>query len=135
MTAKDTAEWLARFEEGALEPAEFNHQGHLRVIWLLLQRHDVPEATARFKAGVKRLIARAGGGDKYHETITCALTALVAQRMARLEEAAGDWRAFQAANPDLFTQWRACLDRYYRSETLNSPLAKTLFLLPDRGVA
>ena len=46
----------------------------------------------------------------------------------------GDWEDFAAANPDLFSH-PAALRAYYRDATLESDLAKAVFVLPDRLLA
>jgi hypothetical protein len=42
-----------------------------------------------------------------------------------------NWENFSAHNPDLFEPKNAAIARLYRPETLNSALAKKVFVLPD----
>jgi hypothetical protein len=44
----------------------------------------------------------------------------------------GSWEGFAERNPDLLTWKPSVLEVYYREETLGSPLAKRVFVLPDR---
>ncbi len=126
------AEFLAAFEAGVLEPARFRHHEHLRAAWLCLRHAATPAAgLERFVAGLRRFAAAVGKPGLYHETITWAFLLLIRERMA-LGPEAEDFAAFRARNPDLFTWNPSVLDRYYRRETLDSALARVVFLLPDR---
>ncbi len=118
------------FEACTLPPACFRHRDHVRLAWLYLKEHPLPEALARFSHGLKRYAAALGKRELYHETITVAYLTLVNERMAR-QGGPADWDAFAAANPDLLAHPEA-LRPYYRDETLRSDLARAVFVLPDR---
>jgi hypothetical protein len=123
-------ELLARFEDSSLPSESFHHEQHVRVAWLLVRRHGMPDALARFSQSLKRFAEAKGASGLYHETITWAYLLLVAERIARGPD--GDWERFAAANPDLLTWKPSLLDRYYEPETLRSDLARRVFLMPDR---
>ena len=57
---------------------------------------------------------------------------VIHDRMQRAPEVAS-FEEFARTNPDLFEWPSPILARYYTPETLNSPLARTTFLMPDRG--
>ena len=65
------------------------------------------------------------------ETITHAYFFLIRERMARA--GAGDWEEFVRGNPDLLTWKDGILSRYYNQATLESDLARRIFLLPDKA--
>jgi hypothetical protein len=44
-----------------------------------------------------------------------------------------DWAAFAAANADLLHWQNSVLKTYYRAETLQSDLARRVFVFPDTG--
>ena len=125
-------EFIRRFESCELPAAEFPHREHVRLAWLYLRRHAVPEALARFSAGLKRFAAFNGQPRLYHETITWAYILLINERAARAGRAQG-WDEFAAANADLLDWRNSVLRTYYRAETLESGLAKKVFILPDAG--
>ena len=52
--------------------------------------------------------------------------------MARSSE--HDWEEFVLRNSDLLVWKGGILTRYYREETLRSELARTVFVLPDKGL-
>jgi len=121
---------LARaFEDATLDPADFDHEAHLKVGWWYLQRYELLEAITRFSAAIRRLTSRLGVADKYHETITWFYLLKIAERCRRPE--CGDWQAFRAANPDLFTWAPGLVQSYYSDELLHSARARRRFVVPD----
>jgi hypothetical protein len=125
-------EFRRRFEEGTLPAAEFHHRDHVRLAWLYLRSGPPIEALTRFSDGLRRLAARHGKPDLYHETITWAYLLLIRERMERQRAEIGEsWEDFAARNPDLLTWKPSVLDAYYRPETLGSELARRIFVLPD----
>jgi hypothetical protein len=124
------ATFVQAFESCTLPPAAFRHRDHVRLAWLYLRDHPLPEALARFSGGLRRYAAALGKPGLYNETITVAYLTLVNERRARLGRDA-DWESFARANPDLF-EHPAALRPYYRDETLQSDLARAVFILPDR---
>ena len=52
-------------------------------------------------------------------------------RGSKLGRPDADWGAFAAANPGLFVYPSPLLGRLYRPETLESELARRIFVLPD----
>jgi hypothetical protein len=126
---------LADFEAGRIDPADFHHRDHLRLAWAMLGEVALPEALARFPAGLRRLAARAGRPGLYHETITWAYLLLIHERRAAGDERARrDWSAFAAAHPDLFAWKPGILERYYTPEALASEAARRSFVMPDRAL-
>ena len=124
-------ELIADFEAARLDLASFHHAEHIRMGFLYLSRLPVLESLQRFSAALVRLAAAAGKPDLYHETITWAFLLLIRERMARAG-APQSWLEFAAANQDLMSWEHHVLAKYYREETLRSPLARAIFLLPDR---
>lgn len=99
--------------------------------WLYLQRAPVLEAIANFTTDLQHFAAVNGQPNLYHETITWGYLLLMHERMARVP--GQDWEAFAAANPDLLTWESSILKTYYRAETLQSDLARRVFVFPDNG--
>lgn len=108
---------------------QFHHRQHVRVAWLFVRQHGMPEALAEFSAAIKRFADAKGATGLYHETITWAFLLLIAERQAR--NPAETWQAFEATNPDLLSWKPSILNRYYSKELLASDLAKRTFLMPD----
>ena len=144
-------EFLAAFEATTL--AEFHHVDHIRVAWIYLQRLPFPQASRRMAESLRRFAASKGAHQKYHETITQAWMLLVADALDQDLQAAGErtlsaeagpeaspgdsrtnpaadgFDAFAAAHPELLDAH--ALDRFYSSQLLGSPAARTEFVTPD----
>jgi len=127
-------ELVSYFEAGTDPPGGFHHAEHVRVAWWYARRHPWVAALARFQAALRRFAEARGKPERYHETITTAFMALVAERL----DASGadlDWDGFAARNGDLLVWSPSILDRYYEPETLASDRARRVFVLPDRGLS
>ena len=120
------AEFLADFLADRLDSANFRHAEHVRAAFLLLAAQPLSEAIPRYAAALRKIAARAGVPDKYHETITVAFLAAISDRMSRL--AAKDWPSFRAGNPDLMS--KAWVSRLYTSEELAEPAARRWYREP-----
>lgn len=123
-------QFLAAFFDRTMPPAGFNHQGHVRVAWLLLRRHPVDEVVVLACDGIQDLARHLGVPDKYHRTLSEALVRLMAHGGAARPELS--WADFQQANHALMTDARGLLARHYSPEILASTLARTSFVAPDR---
>ena len=116
---------LVAFEAGRLDPTTFTHRDHVRIAHALLSRDRFTAAADRMSTGLRGMLVRAGRQDAYHETITIALLALIAERM---DAAPSTFDAFATRHPELFE--RNVLDRVYGSDRLASPVARRTFVLP-----
>jgi len=123
-------ELIRNFESCCLPQEFFHHTDHVRLAFAYLSNHTPLEALQRFTTALKRYATALGKAQLYHETITHAYFFLIRERMARHP---GDcWEDFARSNADLL-QWKGgLLKRYYRDATLQSELARSIFLLPDR---
>jgi len=126
------AELVARFEALAIAPEAFGHREHVRLAYAMLRGADFGEAAVRFRRALRRFAGAAGAADKYHETLTWAYLALVAQRMAE-DPAATTSYELLARHPELADHRRGAVARYYDVAAITaSPLARVVFVLPER---
>jgi hypothetical protein len=117
---------LERFEQGLIDPADFDHEAHVRMAYAMCAHYPFDEALARFARGLRALCARAGSPQKYHMTVTVAFLSLVAER--RIATVASGWSDFIAANAELLDTRH--LESWYPRDMLASPLARETFVLP-----
>ena len=122
---------LRAFERGVEPEGGFHHAQHVRVAWLYLRAHPLPDALIRFATSLRAFAAAHGKPERYHETITIAFMLVIAER-ATDESPPDSWEAFAARNGDLLAWKPSVLERYYRSETLWSDRARRGFVMPDR---
>jgi len=120
--------FLDAFMTCQLQAQDFDHTGHLRIAWLLLQRHALDDAVEQTCLGIARLAAHLGASGKYHRTLTEALVRLMAHGGA----AQLSWPAFLAAHPQLVNDAQGLLARHYSPPCLTQPHARTHFVPPDR---
>ena len=123
-------EWMEAFENCTLPNASFHHPEHVKMAFLYLQKFTPLEALGRFSSSLARFATAHGKPDLYNETITWAFFLLIRERIARADSPQ-TWAQFSASNPDLLRWNESILKKYYRAETLVSPLAKSVFLFPD----
>ena len=122
---------IAQLESCTLAEDRFHHAEHVHAAWLYLTRFPVAVAIARFSQALRAYATSLGKASRYHETITWAYLLLVNERIRR-EETHATWEQFAATHSDLLDWKESVLLRYYRKETLESDLARRVFLMPDR---
>jgi len=123
-------ELIEQFEDGTLPIEGFHHREHVRTAFLYLTKYPVLEALQIFSRTLRSFAETRGKPQLYHQTITWAYIFLIQERMARAGSKQS-WEEFARDNPDLLVWNDGILTRFYRSETLTSELARTVFLLPD----
>lgn len=122
---------IEAFEAGTIDAEAFDHEAHVYIAWLYLERYPLHEAIARFTDALQRLTVQLGIPGKYHETVSWFFMLLTEER--RFGLTAGDWFSFHRKHADLFASGPdSILGRYYSSELLASDRARTSFVLPDK---
>ena len=124
-------DFIAQLEACTLPENRFHHADHLHAAWLYLTRFPVTEAIARFSRTLRAYVASLGKADRYHETVTWAYLFLINERI-RCCQSGETWEQFAAAHSDLFDWNNSILLKYYREETLQSEIARWIFVMPDR---
>jgi hypothetical protein len=124
------AELIQQFENDALPASSFHHVDHVRLAFAYLCEYPPLEALEKFATALKRFATARGKPQLYNETITHAYFFLIRERMARSPSC--EWDEFAVQNSDLLVWKDGILGRYYREGTLQSELARTVFVLPDK---
>jgi hypothetical protein len=123
-------ELIRLFESDALPEDSFHHADHVRLAFAYLSQFPALEALDKFSNALKCYAAARGKPQRYSETITYAYFFLIRERVAR--SGCVDWDGFVRRNPDLLAWKDGILTRYYKEATLQSDLARGLFLFPDK---
>jgi hypothetical protein len=118
------------FETKTIPEHSFHHADHVRLAFAYLAIYPPLHALENFSAALKRFATARGKSQLYHETITHAYFFLIRERMARCSTA--NWDEFADQNPDLLIWKNGILTRYYHESTLQSDLARTVFVFPDK---
>jgi hypothetical protein len=124
-------ELIAQFESGSLPPTAFHHADHVRMAFAYLRQYPQLQALEKFSAALKLFAKAQGKENLYNETITWAYVFLIHERMSR-SGGTQTFEEFAEANPDLLMWKNGILKRYYAEETLQSDLAKRVFVFPDK---
>ena len=124
---------IAALEAGAIDAASFDHEAHVYLGWLYVGEYPLSEAVTHFTDALRRLTAKLGVPDKYHDTISWFYLLLIAQRSNDATD--NSWDSFCRDNTDLFSRDANILGRYYSEELLRSDRARNSFVLPDRCAA
>lgn len=117
---------LDRFVRGEIAAAGFAHREHVRMAFEMLRRHDFAETALHFSRALRSMASQAGKPQAFHQTVTIAFLALIAERM---DSECQDFAAFERSNPDLMD--KGLLSRWYAPERLASERARRTFLLPE----
>jgi hypothetical protein len=123
-------EFLTALENCRLPESEFHHVDHVRAGYLYLRAGGFPQALERVRSAIRNYAAHLGKADKYHETITVACLALIAQHICERGDAGG-WIDFRRSNPELLA--KDLILQYYDRSQLDTDLARRTFVLPRRA--
>jgi hypothetical protein len=125
---------FAAFLDCTLPPAQLGHPEHVRLAYLFLRRHpDFGDAAVAFRSALRRYVTAVGAADRYHETLTWAYLALIAERIERDGQGIADSHQFIARWPELIDHRAGALAAVYDvAEVTASPLARRVFVLPGR---
>jgi len=121
---------IAQFEAAAISADSFHHTDHVRMAFIYLRAYPLLDALEKFPAALRRFAQHHGKPNLYHQTITWAYLLLIHERIARAAHQQ-TWEDFAQANPDLLTWKDGILKKYYAEETLQSEIAKQVFVFPD----
>lgn len=119
--------FIQALETCQLNPAHFDHRGHLRYAWLMTSRHPLAQAASRVSCTIHRFANFHGAKQKYHHSLTLACVALIAQRPACMH-----FDQFLEQHPDLANDLTTVLAQYYHPHTLASDEARHSWCAPDR---
>lgn len=123
-------ELIRQFEDGHVPCESFHHADHVHLAFAYLSQYPVLAALEKFAAALKRFATASGKPQLFHETITHAYFFLIRERMARSD--GSDWPEFALRNADLLVWKNGILGRYYIEATLQSDLARNVFVFPDK---
>ena len=128
----DDAALVARFEALAIAPRDLRHREHVRLAFAMLAGRELAEGALRFTRALRRFVAAAGAGAKYHETLTWAYLGLVGERAAAAPCAPyASSLELVERNPDLLDHRGGALARCYDVDAITAcPIARRVFVLP-----
>lgn len=126
--SSEDSDFRSAFESCAIAPAQFTHEGHVRLAYAYLVDGDVESAAARMRDALLRFIGHNGiPPSKFHETLTRAWVLAVQHFMNRgTSTSATD---FISKNPELLDS--KIMLTHYSASVLFSPDARAAWVEPD----
>jgi CDP-diacylglycerol--glycerol-3-phosphate 3-phosphatidyltransferase len=121
-------QFLHAFVDRTLPVSAFHHRDHLRLAWLVVQRHGAGEAPDLVARGLRSFAEAHGHGPRYHETMTRFWASLVAHAV-RHRPAIADFGGFLGAFPMLLDT--SLPFRHWSRGALMAPEARAAWREPD----
>lgn len=129
-------EFLSQFQYCTLPVTAFNHRGHLRLAWLMLNQYPTQEAVEKVCRGILAYATHLGVPGKFNHTLTAAVMLIMKARLSSMSPQEDDsidaFEIFLANNQDLVSDLMGVLNHHYSPELLHSPAAAKDFVAPDR---
>ncbi|MBL6445088.1 hypothetical protein JMN32_02135 [Fulvivirga sp. 29W222] len=123
------AEFTDQFASCKLDPGTFSHEAHLRLAWILIDRHGIEIAIEKIQKQLQNFVDHIGARDKYNKTLTVAATKAVYHFM--LKSRSSKFKSFIEEFPQLKSNFRGLMEAHYAIDIYNIPEAKTQYLEPD----
>lgn len=121
-------ELLGKLKDGTLPPADFTHEAHIRLVWILRQREQA-ELFNEVSLIIKNYAKAIGEDNIYHTTLTYAAVMIILNRIKKTTF--DNFVQFIKENTDLVTDFRNLIARHYKDTTLNTNAARKEIIQPD----
>ncbi|MBL7703481.1 MAG: hypothetical protein JNM14_14615 [Ferruginibacter sp.] len=118
-----------QFQNGKLDPALFDHEAHLRLAWIHINRYGEAKAIENITNQLYAYVVSLGAADKYNKTLTVAAIKAVSHFISRSD--AGNFPEFILEFPRLKYNFKELMAFHYRMDIYNSETAKRHYLEPD----
>ncbi|NHM05683.1 hypothetical protein G4D82_00475 [Flavobacterium sp. CYK-4] len=118
-----------QFAACALPSEVFNHEAHLRLAWIHIQKYGLETAVSNITQQIKAYATFLGEAEIYHHTLTVAAVYIV--NHFKLQSGTADFTDFMAQNPRLQTHFKELIAQHYSTDIFNDAKAKAEFLPPD----
>lgn len=122
-------EFTEHFENCSLNPVLFNHEAHLRLAWIHVDKYGVEQAIENISRQLKQYVTSLGAFDKYNETVTVA--AIRAVDHFKRKSSTNNFPDFIAQNPRLKNNFKELLSCHYTTDIFTSKAARQQFLSPE----
>jgi hypothetical protein len=118
-----------QFANATLPKQLFDHEAHLRLAWVHIQKYDLDKAIFNITIQLQRYVAKLGAEDKYNHTLTIAAIKAVNHFVSK--SSIDNFHDFMATYPRLKHNFKEILEQHYGFDVFNSAKAKSQYLEPD----
>ncbi|MCK0180484.1 hypothetical protein MWU50_14380 [Flavobacteriaceae bacterium S0862] len=122
-------EFESQFSNCTLDSSIFNHEAHIRLAWIHINRYGIEQALINVDNQLYSYIYSLGAEDKYNKTVTIAAVKAVYHFMQKSNS--NNFKDFILEHPRLKTNFKELLDKHYSIDIFNSDIAKSSFLEPN----
>ena len=125
-------DFLHQFNNCTLPISAFDHKGHLRLAWLVLNQHPLEESIKKVCNGIRSYAMHVGVPHKFSYTITAAVMVIMKERLDSQEVSSSTtFECFLENNQDLVQNLILVLSQYYSQERIQSKQAAQSWVKPD----
>jgi len=117
------------FATATLTPSLFNHEAHLRLAWIHVNKYGVEQAVENICSQIQVFDATFGDGTKYNATVTAAAVRAVNHFLQKTTTTS--FPDFIQENPRLIHNLRDLLASHYSIDVFTDSEAKKAVLEPD----
>lgn len=118
-----------QFEACSLDPKTFDHESHLRIAWIHINKFGLEKAILNIQSQLQNYVKHVGAEDKYHHTLTRAAIEIVNQFVER--QTTRTFNEFISEFPELKINFKELIKKHYSYDIFNSEKAKSDYLKPD----
>lgn len=118
-----------QFQDLSLDPQLFNHEGHLRLAWIHLNKYGLEQAIQNLCDQIRKFATHHGAPDKYHCTLTVAAVKTMHHFMQKTDSSS--FEDLIETFPRIKYNFKDLIDAHYGFNILASAEAKKEFIEPD----
>ncbi len=122
-------EFEQQFANCSLNPALFNHEAHLRLAWIHIDKYGVEQAIKNIGHQLVEYVMALGAKDKYNKTLTIA--AIRAVYHFKLKSHSTNFQEFILEHPRLKYNFKELIAFHYATDIFKSEQAKQEYLEPE----
>ncbi len=120
---------IQQFKAATLEPSLFNHEAHLHLAYLYIQKFGLEKAIDEICQDLKNYVKQVGAENKYHHTLTVAAIQIVNHFMQKSNS--NNFHDFIHEFPRLKTSFKELIQQHYSFDIFQNEMSKEKFLEPD----
>lgn len=122
-------EFSTQFKDCSLDPSIFDHEAHLRLVWIQIENHGFEQAKINVQNQIQEFVKHVGAEEKYHTTLTITAIEIVNHFMT--SKTSTTFKAFISEFPRLKNNFKALVACHYSYDIFTSVKAKNEYVEPD----
>lgn len=122
-------EFEEQFKTGVLNLEMFNHEAHLRLAWIQINKYGIERAQKNIQKQLLAYVDKFGARHKYNTTLTVAAIKAVYHFILKSES--NNFKDFIDEFPRLKYNFKDLMNVHYGIDIFNLEKAKIEFIKPD----